>query len=965
MSINNFYQSTIPYINNYYWDAVGGSFATGGTGTWDLTSPLWHAQNDGGYRTIFPYKPIGITPIFSGNNGVVTTSGTQIFNNMNFLTSGYTIAGSLNMVGLSKISVISGGNATITATISGPQSILQTDPSHYGNLILSNNNTYSGGTIIDNGSIQTNTISGFGLGSVTVNTSGIAILNLSNVTVSNNFVGSGTINCSGLGAGSTGLALNGNMSNFTGTINIGPSGGKVAFVHTNSSNYSNISSINLYSGAIAYFQNLSILPSNFNLYGGTIGEALGQMRIESGTVINGPVTLYGNSSIGSNVGNGYITNIISENGGSYNLTKLGSGNIILSNANTYSGLTTVSGGTLTLGNGTNAGSVVNNINVSSGTTLGINLPSNGLINNPISNTGTISCENNLPNIISSNISGIGTFQKNTGIGSVTLTGINTYTGTTTIKCGVININGTNSGGNTISVGTVATSSAILNISGSVTALNLLLGNNATGPGACYVNNGNLTLTKASGTDNLQLGSVNNAYGFLGINSANSLVTTNELGIGGGAGANSVGVCAVYGGTSIIKSAGYITIGRGSGTSSGMLDIYNGNVACVRCELNWAATTSPAYSFVNVENGVLSISGSSTLGLNLSIANIAGNTNIANINSNGILSTGIITATTANPTNILNFNGGTIRATPTNAGASFLTSGNVDSTFIHRNGLTIDDNGTNITISRPLLTNNGAGLTSVSISTSGRGYIGIPIAVVAGGTGTPATCVCRMADDGMGQGTYQIGSLYITNPGVYTAPPTGITFIGGGGKVTAVATSLITGANVTTGIVTKIGSGTLTLSGVSTYTGTTNISAGTLLLTGTLASSVNINGGTLLGTGTVSNAVTVSNTTSSIIQGGTGAGTATTLNVGNLTFNGSTSALNVTSNGTTAPSLVASTGTVTLGGATVNLLGALNAGTYNLITASSMSGTVVVGTNSTGRSVSSCQVSGNNLVLVLV
>jgi autotransporter-associated beta strand protein len=58
--------------------------------------------------------------------------------------------------------------------------------------------------------------------------------------------------------------------------------------------------------------------------------------------------------------------------------------------------------------------------------------------------------------------------------------------------------------------------------------------------------------------------------------------------------------------------------------------------------------------------------------------------------------------------------------------------------------------------------------------------------------------------------------------------------------------------------TKVGSGKLTLDGTSTYTGTTTVSAGTLLVNGALGNTaVNVTGGTLGGTGTIGGAVTVS------------------------------------------------------------------------------------------------------------
>ena len=115
---------------------------------------------------------------------------------------------------------------------------------------------------------------------------------------------------------------------------------------------------------------------------------------------------------------------------------------------------------------------------------------------------------------------------------------------------------------------------------------------------------------------------------------------------------------------------------------------------------------------------------------------------------------------------------------------------------------------------------------------------------------------------------------------------------------------------------KVGDGTLVLSGVNSYTGVTQVSSGTMIVNGSIASSsgVNVtNGGRLGGTGTVA--------ATSIFDGGTLApgNSIGTLNVaGNVTFNpGSNYEVEVNSAGQS--DLLNATGTATLNGGTVQVL----------------------------------------------
>lgn len=106
--------------------------------------------------------------------------------------------------------------------------------------------------------------------------------------------------------------------------------------------------------------------------------------------------------------------------GSTGLTKMGTGSLTLNTANTYTGLTTISAGTLQLGNGTANGSVAGNI---------LNNANLALNNGATAQT------------YAGVVSGSGSLSK-IGTGTFTLGGTNTYLGTTTINGGTLRVTGT-------------------------------------------------------------------------------------------------------------------------------------------------------------------------------------------------------------------------------------------------------------------------------------------------------------------------------------------------------------------------------------------------------------------------------------------------------------------------------------------------------------------------------------------
>lgn len=169
-----------------------------------------------------------------------------------------------------------------------------------------------------------------------------------------------------------------------------------------------------------------------------------------GTTINGGTLQVGNGGTTGSLGSGDVVNHgtltfnrsddITFDGtisGSGNLGKAGFGKLTLTADNSYAGSTTISGGTLQVGDGGTTGSL--------GT-------------GSVTNNGTLAIFRSDDITLANDISGFGNFQQ-LGSNTITLTGNNTYTGTTTISSnGAIRVG---NGGTTGSLG----SGAIINNGG--------------------------------------------------------------------------------------------------------------------------------------------------------------------------------------------------------------------------------------------------------------------------------------------------------------------------------------------------------------------------------------------------------------------------------------------------------------------------------------------------------------------
>ena len=155
----------------------------------------------------------------------------------------------------------------------------------------------------------------------------------------------------------------------------------------------------------------------------------------AGNVVTGGGTLSANADDSSTVFSG----VISGNGG---LTKVGAGTLTLSGANTYSGATAISAGTLQLG----ASDVIaddSDVNVVGILDLNGNSDTVGALSGAGDITlgaGTLKIGDTANTTFSGVISDGGGFAK-AGAGTLTLSGANTYTGATTINGGTLSVTG--------------------------------------------------------------------------------------------------------------------------------------------------------------------------------------------------------------------------------------------------------------------------------------------------------------------------------------------------------------------------------------------------------------------------------------------------------------------------------------------------------------------------------------------
>jgi autotransporter-associated beta strand protein len=733
------------------------------------------------------------------------------------------------------------GTLAMSGIISGPR-IVNVGA---GALVLSGTNTYSGGTVINNGSVLLlGAQAAASPGPVVVNggtydLGGLAAVTNGLITVNSGTISNGTLTGAAYsfvgGSASANLAGPGALTNKTGkTILYGTNtygGGTV------------ISGGTLLLGAPQAVVNAGKVTVSGGIYdlGGLEAVTNGVITMSSGAISNGTLTgasyVFSGGAVYANLlGTGALTNttgttslygVNTYSGG----TAINSGMLAITNivslpgSDTAGKFSVASDGTLSVANGVTdsniaamlgAGSFLSGANIALDTSAGDRTCAVALTN--AGTLGLVKSGNNTLTLSPATVIGGLTVKQGKVIvvsGTVSNNALNDAVGNVAGDSGALVLQGSSryvktpvvGGAYSLFLGNASGSTGTLAIADSAAfqTPSLTVGNS--GVGAVYQTGGTSVQTASSGIEDLMIGRNSGAYGFYALSGGSQSNLAQNLSIGYS------GVGVYYQSGSSTQAGSHFFMGRSTGgtgvlyVTSGMLSrpamsaFYGSDGGACRGEWTMAGGTGTlnAVTFGNI--------------------NASGITGILNLNG-GVLQVNAINQNQVGALANLNFNGGTLQARQNSAGLVALKGSS--GAYVYPGGAVIDDNGFSITIAQNLLAPAGSGVSGVSAFTPLGGYLGAPYVQISGGGGTGVTAVAVFD-----RASSNVTGVVVTSPGFsYTSAPT-VTLVGGGKANYSLGAATL--AANTSGGLTKLGAGTLKLSGLNTYTGTTTVSNGTFKL----------------------------------------------------------------------------------------------------------------------------------------
>ncbi len=373
------------------WDIAPGDGAaiTGGSGIWTDLAGNWNTgAGDANWSNANPDSAI-----FGDVAGTVSLGGPITVGGITFNSAGYIVQSNTLTLGGATPTITANADATISSLLAGTTGITKAGT---GNLTLANTgNTFSGGLTIgaSAGTVTATTNTGanvtaLGTGAVSVGAGSTLDLQSANTvaagtTINNAFTGSGLLRLTFNGTTATNTILN-NVGGFGGTIQLSNTGTNGDKLNTNNNIGNVAASLVVDNGSQLFVTggNTANFNGGISIIGTGNSENRGVIRLATG-VLGGNISLAGSSTIGleggylagnisagvagtqtlafggSQSGNGTLLGNISDGAGTVALTKNNTGTLWLTGTNTYTGATTISanGGRLQLGLGGTTGSL--------------------------------------------------------------------------------------------------------------------------------------------------------------------------------------------------------------------------------------------------------------------------------------------------------------------------------------------------------------------------------------------------------------------------------------------------------------------------------------------------------------------------------------------------------------------------------------------------------------------------------